>query len=233
MKRFITLVICVMLLIAGCSLNSNPAPSATVSPVPEATAAPAPGEASPAPDSSAVPELPETVKAVIEVENYGTIELELYPKKAPQSVCNFVYLARQGFYDGLTFHRIMKGFMIQGGDPAGDGTGGPGYFIKGEFALNGFDNPISHVRGVISCARRGDPYYDTAGSQFFIVHEDSPFLDGSYAAFGKVTSGMEAVDAIANVEVAEDGQTPLEKVVIKSVTIEGPELPEPEKLSPA
>ncbi|OQB24926.1 MAG: Peptidyl-prolyl cis-trans isomerase B [Firmicutes bacterium ADurb.Bin182] len=226
MKRFITLLICTALLFAGCSLA--PEQKSENFPSSQKTDEPAKTKESPAPIDPA--DLPETVKAVIKVKEFGTIELELYPRKAPQSALNFAYLARQGFYDGLTFHRIMEGFMIQGGDPKGTGTGGPGYSIKGEFALNGFDNPISHERGVISCARKGDPYYDSAGSQFFIVHEDSTFLDGSYAAFGKVTSGIEVVDAIAGVPVAADGQTPLDKVTIESVTIEGPELPEPNKL---
>lgn len=168
------------------------------------------------------------VYATIEVEGFGTIELELYPETAPQTVYNFCYLARQGFYDGTTFHRVIKGFMIQGGDPEGTGNGGPGYFIKGEFEINGFKNDLKHTRGVISMARRGDPFYNSAGSQFFIMHEDAPHLDGSYAAFGKVISGMEVVDAIASVKVV--GSRPAESVVIKSITINGPELPEPEKL---
>ena len=168
------------------------------------------------------------VFAAIEVEGYGTIELELYPEIAPQSVYNFCYLARQGYYDGVTFHRVIKGFMIQGGDPDGNGLGGPGYCIKGEFSLNGFENELKHERGVLSMARKERPY-NSAGSQFFICQEDSPHLDGAYAAFGKVLSGMEIVDAIAEVEV-NSKYKPLTPVVITSITITGPELPEPEKI---
>lgn len=174
-----------------------------------------------------IPEVP-AVTATIVVKGYGTIELELYPDIAPQSVYNFCSLARKGFYDGLTFHRIIKGFMIQGGDPEGTGNGGPGYCIKGEFDINGFTNPLKHTRGVISMARRNTPY-DSAGSQFFIMQEAAPHLDGSYAAFGKVTSGIEVVDAIASVKV-NAANKPYEDVVIESITINGPELPEPEKL---
>ena len=132
--------------------------------------------------------------AVIEIEGYGTITLELDASAAPVTTENFVSLAREGFYDGLTFHRIIEGFMIQGGDPDGNGTGGSEQTIKGEFRENGVENSLSHTRGVISMARSND--YDSASSQFFIVHEDSTFLDGSYAAFGYVKEGMEVVDAI-------------------------------------
>jgi len=168
--------------------------------------------------------------ATIVVKDYGTIVLELYPDVAPQSVYNFISLARAGFYEGLTFHRVMSGFMIQGGDPNGDGTGGPGYNIKGEFAINGIENNLSHKRGVISMARRNTPY-DSAGSQFFIVHQDNePSLDGKYAAFGRVISGMDVVDAIAATATNRNDK-PLTDVVIESVTIDGPEYPEPEKLN--
>ncbi len=170
----------------------------------------------------------EKITATIEVENYGTIELELYPEIAPQSVYNFCSLARKGFYDGVIFHRVISGFMIQGGDPTGTGSGGPGYCIKGEFNINGFKNDLKHTRGVISMARLSRPY-DSAGSQFFIMHKDYPSLDGAYAAFGKVTSGIEVVDAIASVKT-NAADRPLEEVVIKTITIHGPELPEPEKL---
>lgn len=166
--------------------------------------------------------------ATIAVEDFGEIKLELYPDIAPETVRNFCYLARQGFYSGTTFHRIIKGFMIQGGDPEGTGNGGPGYCIKGEFSINGFENDLKHERGVISMARRSRPY-NSAGSQFFICHQDSPHLDGSYAAFGRVISGMEVVDAIASVDTDANNR-PLVSVVISSVTIEGPELPEPEKI---
>lgn len=142
-------------------------------------------------------------RVAMEVENYGTIELELYPNKAPITVANFEKLVRKGFYDGLTFHRVMKGFMIQGGDPKGDGTGGSDETIKGEFTANGYKgNDIKHERGVISMARSSGN--DSASSQFFIVHKDSPSLNGSYAAFGRVTSGMDVVDAIATAPVRYD-----------------------------
>ena len=184
-------------------------------------------------DSSLAELTANTVQATITMEDGATIVLELYPDLAPQSVRNFVYLARSGFYDGLKFHRIMKGFMIQGGDPEGSGAGGPGYTIKGEFAVNGFDNPLSHQRGVISMARQGDPAYDSGGSQFFIMHEDNTFLDGSYAAFGLVVSGMDVVDKLADTPNSGPNGAVAEanKPVIKSITIDSDtELPEPDRL---
>ena len=142
----------------------------------------------------------------IDVQDYGTISLELDADTAPISVTNFINLANEGFYDGLTFHRIISGFMIQGGDPNGNGTGGSEKTIKGEFSANGVENDISHVRGVISMARANDP--DSGSSQFFIVHEDSTFLDGDYAAFGKVTEGMDIVDEICkNANPTDDNGT--------------------------
>ncbi len=151
------------------------------------------------------------------VKGFGDIVLELDPSAAPNTVKNFLALANDGFYDGLTFHRVISGFMIQGGDPDGNGTGGPGYSIKGEFKSNGVDNPIKHVPGVISMARSEDK--DTAGSQFFIVQGDADYLDGEYAAFGKVISGMEVVNQIA--AVATDGlDKPEEDVVIEKVVID-------------
>ena len=167
------------------------------------------------------------VYATIEMMDGGIIKLELYPDIAPQSVYNFCSLARKGFYDGVIFHRVISGFMIQGGDPEGTGRGGPGYCINGEFAVNGVENNLSHTRGVISMARRGDPYFNSAGSQFFIVHEDSIFLDGNYAAFGMVLEGMDVVDRIAGVAVNSSNK-PYEDVVIKTITIQGPEFPEPD-----
>ncbi len=158
--------------------------------------------------------------AQIEVQEYGTIELELDADNAPISVTNFVKLAQEHFYDGLTFHRIISGFMIQGGDPAGNGTGGSDETIKGEFSSNGVENTISHERGVISMARAQDP--DSASSQFFIVHEDSDFLDGEYAAFGHVTSGIEVVDAIcADAEPVDNNGTisSEDQPVITTITI--------------
>ena len=171
------------------------------------------------------------IKATITMEDGGVIVLELYLDKAPQSVRNFVSLARAGFYDGLKFHRIMKGFMIQGGCPDGNGTGGPGYSIKGEFKENGVDNDTSHKRGIVSMARSNHP--DSAGSQFFIVHGDSTFLDGKYAAFGNVTSGMDVVDKLAETpNNGENGSVAAKNMpVIKSITIDSDvELPEPDKL---
>ena len=157
------------------------------------------------------------MKAIIEVKEFGVIEVELDPSVAPITVENFVKLAKKGFYNGLTFHRVIKGFMIQGGCPKGNGTGGPGYSIKGEFSANGINNPLRHTRGVISMARAMDP--DSAGSQFFIMHKDAPHLDGQYAAFGKVIKGIEVVDAIASVET-NYYDMPLNKVVIKDIKIE-------------
>ncbi|MCI8590081.1 MAG: peptidylprolyl isomerase [Clostridiales bacterium] len=158
--------------------------------------------------------------AKIEIENYGVIELELDADTAPITVTNFVNLAKDGFYDRLTFHRIIPGFMIQGGDPQGNGLGGSGTNITGEFQANGIENKITHVRGVISMAR--SQKMDSASSQFFIVHQDSPHLDGKYAAFGRVTAGMEVVDAIcANTKIENDDGTVLaaNQPIIQSITI--------------
>ena len=152
----------------------------------------------------------------IEMENGGVIKLELYPDIAPVTVDNFVGLVKEGFYDGLIFHRVINGFMIQGGDPEGTGSGGSGKNIKGEFALNGVQNDISHVRGVISMAR--SKAMDSASSQFFIVQKDSTYLDGSYAAFGRVTEGMDVVDEIASVPT-DRYDRPLEDVVIKTIRV--------------
>ncbi len=154
---------------------------------------------------------------VIEMENGKKIKLELYPEIAPISCENFEKLVKEGFYDGLTFHRVIPGFMIQGGCPNGTGTGGPGWHIKGEFAANGVKNDLKHTRGVLSMARAQAP--DSAGSQFFIMHEDAPYLDGQYAAFGKVTEGMDVVDEIAAVST-NYADMPLTPQVMKKVTIE-------------
>lgn len=156
------------------------------------------------------------VKAVIEMDDGGKIYLELDSSSAPITVENFVKLAKDQFYNGLTFHRVINGFMIQGGCPNGTGTGGPGYTIKGEFSSNGVSNPIRHTRGVISMARAGHP--DSAGSQFFIMHKDSPWLDGQYAAFGHVTEGMDVVDRIAETEVDRNDK-PVHAQRIKSINI--------------
>ena len=164
----------------------------------------------------------------IEMEDGGTIKAELYPEIAPNTVNNFVSLINKGFYDGVIFHRVIPGFMIQGGDPKGMGTGGPGYSIKGEFTRNGFKNDLKHDRGVLSMARTMMP--NSAGSQFFIMHKNSPHLDGQYASFGKVLEGMEVVDAIANTRRGPNDK-PLTPQVMKKVTVEtfGVEYPEPEK----
>ncbi|QEH67922.1 peptidylprolyl isomerase [Cellulosilyticum sp. ST5] len=152
------------------------------------------------------------------VKDYGTVTLELYPDMAPNTVNNFITLANDGFYDGLTFHRIIKDFMIQGGDPDGIGTGGPGYSIAGEFSNNGYTaNTLLHTKGVISMARSMAP--DSAGSQFFIMTADTPSLDGNYAAFGKVTSGLDIIEEIGNVET-DSSDKPIEDVVIESIRVE-------------
>ena len=153
----------------------------------------------------------------IEMENGGVIEIELYPDKAPITVKNFENLVKEGFYDGLIFHRVIKGFMIQGGDPTGTGYSGSDENIKGEFAANGVRNDLSHKRGVISMARSMNP--NSASSQFFIMHEDGTYLDGNYAAFGKVVNGMEVVDAIAEVQT-DASDKPLTPQVMKKVTVE-------------
>ena len=163
------------------------------------------------------------------MESGDTFKAELYPDIAPQSVNNFISLISKGFYNGLIFHRVIPGFMIQGGDPEGTGMGGPGYSIKGEFSSNGFKNDLKHTKGVLSMARSMMP--DSAGSQFFIMHETSPHLDGQYAAFGKITEGQEVVDAIA-VTDTDYNDRPRTPQVMKIVTVEtfGVEYPEPEKL---
>ena len=165
----------------------------------------------------------------ITMENGKKIELELYPDKAPNTVKNFLSLARRGFYDGLIFHRVIRGFMIQGGCPQGTGMGGPGYCIKGEFFFNGFKNDLKHKKGVLSMARSQSP--NSAGSQFFIMHQDAKHLDGQYAAFGKVTSGLEVIDAIASVKTNYNDR-PLEDQKIVSITVDthGETYPEPNKL---
>lgn len=159
----------------------------------------------------------ENVKIKIEMENGDIIKLELYPDIAPITVENFKSLVEKSFYNGLTFHRIIKGFMIQGGDPLGNGMGGSDKTIKGEFLANGVNNTLRHTRGVISMARSSYP--DSASSQFFIMHEDAPHLDGNYAAFGKVTEGIEVVDSLASTPVGFDGQTPKVAPVIKSIDL--------------
>jgi peptidyl-prolyl cis-trans isomerase B (cyclophilin B) len=164
-----------------------------------------------------------------EMENGDVIKAELYPEIAPVSVNNFISLIKKGYYDGLIFHRVIKGFMIQGGCPEGSGMGGPGYSIRGEFAQNGFINDLKHTEGVLSMARSMRP--NSAGSQFFIMHKNSPHLDGAYAAFGKVTEGMDVVNKIAETKT-DYNDRPLEEQKLKKVTVEtfGVEYEEPEKL---
>ena len=157
-----------------------------------------------------------------------TFRAELFPAVAPNTVNNFLSLVKKGFYDGVIFHRVIAGFMIQGGDPQGVGTGGPGYHIKGEFSGNGINNPLKHERGVLSMARAMDP--DSAGSQFFVMHDDAPYLDGQYAAFGKVVEGMDTVDAIAQTKT-DFRDKPVVEQKMKRVTAEtfGADYPEPVK----
>lgn len=166
----------------------------------------------------------------IEMEDGGVIKAELYPDTAPNTVRNFITLVNSGYYNGLIFHRVIPGFMIQGGCPNGTGMGGPGYTIKGEFSLNGFSNPLVHDRGVLSMARTQNP--DSAGSQFFIMTDKSPHLDGMYAAFGKVTEGMDVVDKIVNAD-RNSMDKPHKDQRMKTVTVEtfGMSYPEPDKVS--
>ena len=165
----------------------------------------------------------------ITMENGDVIKAELYPEIAPNTVNNFISLAQSHFYDGLIFHRVIKGFMIQGGDPEGSGMGGPGYSIRGEFSQNGFQNDLKHTEGVLSMARSMMP--DSAGSQFFIMHKNSPHLDGAYAAFGKVIEGMDVVNKIAECRT-DFSDRPLEKQAIREMTVEtfGETYPAPEKV---
>ena len=165
----------------------------------------------------------------ITMQNGDVMKAELYPEIAPNTVNNFISLINKGFYNGLIFHRVIKGFMLQGGDPEGTGMGGPDYSIKGEFTSNGFTNELKHTKGVLSMARTMMP--DSAGSQFFLMHKTSPHLDGEYAAFGKVIEGLEIIDKIAEVET-DFSDRPIEDQVIESMTVEtfGVDYPEPEKV---
>ncbi len=165
----------------------------------------------------------------ITMQNGDVMKAELYPEIAPNTVNNFISLINKGFYNGLIFHRVIKGFMLQGGDPEGTGMGGPDYSIKGEFTSNGFTNNLKHTKGVLSMARTMMP--DSAGSQFFLMHKTSPHLDGEYAAFGKVIEGLEVIDKIAEVPT-DFSDKPLEDQVIESITVEtfGVDYPEPEKV---
>ena len=205
MKKLLLALMSCVLLLTACTGGTKTPPAEETQPTQEVKA-PEPAK--------------EEIHAIIDIKDYGTIDVILYPEIAPITVDNFVKLAESGFYDGLTFHRIMAGFMMQGGDPQGNGTGGSGTNIKGEFAVNGWDNPLSHKRGVISMARAKDP--NSASSQFFIMHQDHTSLDGGYAAFGEVVSGIEVVDAIceAAVPVDDNGTIPADQQpVINSITI--------------
>ncbi len=166
--------------------------------------------------------------ATIDVEGYGEMTFELYPMQAPQTVYNFIDLANKGFYDGLTFHRVVADFVVQGGDPSGDGTGGPGYSIIGEFAANGYDTGLNHKKGAIAMARGQES--NSAGSQFYINIEENANLEGSYAVFGYITSGEDVLDKLNLIET--DGETPVEKITIKSIKVDtkGIAYPEAEKM---
>ncbi len=224
MKKTIVLLLAVLLLCtAACAKKTE---GAAPAPTEQATEAPAAQTAEPKEETNVDKTHP---IATITMNNGGVIVLELYPEVAPESVKNFISLANSGFYDGLIFHRVIMGFMIQGGDPLGKGTGGPGYSIKGEFSANGVENNVSHVRGVISMARATP--YDSAGSQFFIVHEDSTFLDGQYAAFGRVISGLDVVDDIAKT-TTDSKDKPYKDQIMETVRVEtwGVDYGEPNKL---
>lgn len=211
-KTKMGLLVMLSCLLGLCACGSDASKTEAITPTP--TAAPTETEAE-------VPEGDGPI-AVIEVQDYGTIRVQLCPDVAPITVNNFIQLAESGFYDGLTFHRIMSGFMIQGGDPNGNGTGGSGTNIKGEFAANGVNNPLKHTRGTISMAR-GAYDYDSASSQFFIMHVDYPSLDGNYAAFGSVIEGIEVVDAICEkvMPIDDNGTVPPEdQPVITKISIE-------------
>ena len=219
MKRFLKFIVAVMFviptLLMGCGISSNTTENNTSQSIEN--------------EENNVTESTENLPiATIEVDGFGTIEAELYPEIAPNTVNNFIYLSNSGFYDNLTFHRVIKGFMIQGGDPEGNGTGGPGYSIEGEFTSNGIANSLKHTEGVLSMARAQDP--NSAGSQFFIMTKAASHLDGDYAAFGKVISGMDIVHEIENVKT-DSNDKPEEAVVIKSIKVDtkGVDYPEPEK----
>ena len=202
-KLFMGTILVSLLSLVGCSSNNETTDEVSLSPE----------------------ELP---VATISIEDFGNVEVELYPNIAPNTVNNFISLANSGFYDGLTFHRVIEGFMIQGGDPNGNGTGGPGYQIKGEFSSNNFENNLNHTEGVISMARSYDK--DSAGSQFFIMTGDSPHLDGEYASFGKVIDGIDIVHQIETVET-DANDMPLKQVTISSIKVDtkGIDYNEPEK----
>ena len=239
MKKILICVIClfVFLSAAGCRKQAAKQPEPT-----EAVAESAPVLTETKPETQETKEEQENMIhsepiATITMQDGGIIKLKLDYESAPNTVKNFIYLANSGFYDGVIFHRVISGFMIQGGDPEGTGTGGPGYRIKGEFSNNHVDNKISHKRGVISMARQGNPYmpaaaYNTAGSQFFIMHADGLFLDGDYAAFGEVIEGMDVVDRIAETQTNANDR-PLTDQVIQSIRVDtfGKDYGEPERIA--
>lgn len=206
---YIITVVFIVMIIGGCSSSEN--------------------EKSNKLDSKPKQTIKDNPVATIKMENNDVIKIELYPNIAPNTVSNFITLAESGFYNGVIFHRVIPGFMIQGGDPNGDGTGGPDYHIKGEFTSNGFENQLKHERGIISMARTQAP--DTAGSQFFIMVADADSLDGEYAAFGKVTDGMDVVDNIVNAQ-RDQQDKPLKDQKMKQITIDtfGIDYPQPEKI---
>jgi len=221
MKRFkitacFVLAICMTAGLVGCSKVKNENTSAEVTTATETTAA----------AGTAVADVQRPV-VTIKMKDGGVIKAELYPEVAPNTVNNFISLINKGYYNGIVFHRVIEGFMIQGGSPDGTGGGDPGYAIRGEFTANGFQNNLKHTRGVLSMARRNDP--DSAGSQFFIMHGDADWLDGQYAAFGKVIEGMDVVDRIASVQT-DSNDKPLEDQAMEEVTVEtfGVNYPQPE-----
>ena len=219
MKKSVLVLLCISLLlfVSACGTENTGGSSSGQTAPAEKAEAPAEAE-KPAADSNTDKET-EKIMVEITMENGGVMELELYPEIAPITVANFVKLVNEGFYDGLTFHRIIKGFMIQGGDPEGTGMGGSDENIKGEFAANGVPNDLKHERGVISMARAKNP--DSASSQFFIMHKDYPSLDGQYAAFGKMTKGFEVLDALAETPVLDANGTVAREnqPVIKSIKV--------------
>lgn len=238
------IVFAVLLVLSACGNNDKGTGSANGSGTASESASGSTGSTGDSTNGSAAeeknPETSETAANVpdpdashpivtIEMEDGGVIKAELYPEVAPNTVNNFISLIKQGFYDGTGFHRVIPGFMIQGGDPDGNGTGGPGYSIPGEFTANGFQNDLKHTTGVLSMARAEDP--NSAGSQFFIMVADAPHLDQLYASFGKVIEGMDVATGIVNVET--DGQTPVKMPIMKKVTVDtlGKDYPEPEKQS--
>jgi peptidyl-prolyl cis-trans isomerase B (cyclophilin B) len=231
----VLIVLVLGLVIAGCGKRGNESAGSAGSENERSASGSIPQNAleaeAPAPEAWTAPHADTNPVVTIEMDNGKQIEIELFPDIAPNTVNNFISLAKQGFYDGLIFHRVIPGFMIQGGDPLGNGTGGPGYAIKGEFSANGFPNGLPHKRGVISMARA--MAYDSAGSQFFIMVDEAPHLDGQYAAFGYVIQGMETVDEIVMQEIDPSDQNrtrPLNPMAIKKVTVDtkGVDYPEPE-----